>query len=255
MKRRVFVAAMPALLAAAGARAADAASAAAPASAASAASASGRRYVALSLVGDKLTSYTPSRETGSQMAHVQAVTVALTGGLVDRAALEGIAAVLDKADASAPRSFIAGGKPEFYANQDDWFSGDHAKLPDELARGVAGEHATHLVLLTKIRTDTSHLVRGRVEFGHGRILGLGVYGNEVPIDVNDKDAQVPGVFVIFAMARLSLVDLATSRVVGHQDIEFSQLSQAMTSAALLQAISDGLARGIAAELPKLLAAA
>ena len=113
MRRRDFVAAVPALLAAATVSAGDAASVAAPASEASGAATGGHRYVGLALVSGKLNYFSPNRETGSSMAHVQSRSEPLPGAPADRAALEAIAAGLAKADASAPRSFLGGSKPAF----------------------------------------------------------------------------------------------------------------------------------------------
>ena len=120
---------------------------------------------------------------------------------------------------------------------------------------MAAENATHLLLVTKIRGDTAHLVEGPVQFGHARILGLGAYCSEELLAGVPDGTIVRGYFVPFAYVRVSLVELATSRIVAFEDIECSVMATgAVSTAILMDKIGEGLAHGIGAAIPKLVAA-
>ena len=209
MQRRWLVGALPALFAATRGWAQDAASTAAP----------GRRYVAMSLVSDKLSVVEKIGGTSDPTQnHPRTTEVPLAGAPYETAALRAMAFALSAADPSAQTSFLAGSAPEFYADQDDWFDGDTVKLPEKLRQAVLGEQAPRLLLLTKWRGDAV-ISDGKTSVGSGKIGGLGFYRFARREGLSRDDTDVHLYVAPFVYARLSLIDLASSRLVRSQIVQ------------------------------------
>lgn len=209
MHRRVLVGALPALFAAARVLAQDAASAPAPA----------RRYVAMSLVSDKLTFV---EKTGSTSDPTQnrpkTAEVPLPGSPYETAALQAIAQAMTSADRGATLSFLAGSAPEFYADQEDWFDGEAVRLPGRLRKAVTAEPAESLLLLTKWRGEAA-ISDGKTTVGSGKIGGLGFYRFARREGLSRDDTEVHNYIAPFVYTRLSLVDLRTLRLVRSQIVQ------------------------------------
>ncbi|MCK9688763.1 hypothetical protein [Scleromatobacter humisilvae] len=243
MQRRWLVGALPALFAATRVLAQDAASAAAP----------GRRYVAMSLVSDKLSMV---EKTGGvsdpTQNHPRTTEVPLAGAPYETAALRAMASGLAAADPAARTSFLAGSAPEFYADQDDWFDGDAVRLPEKLRQAVGGESADRLLLLTKWRGDAV-ISDGKTSVGSGKIAGLGFYRYARREGLSRDDTDVHVYVAPFVYTRLSLVDLATSRLVRSQVVHDARpypatITTAQQFDALLQMIDASTAAAVARAL-------
>ena len=208
MKRRLMLSALPAWTIAAGARADEAA---VP-----------RKYVVMSLVGDQLTYVEARQATGSNVTANTHREIPMPGTPLDTLALQAMAGALGEASL-AGTSFLKGARPEHFSGHDDWFDGKTVKLPDGLKSAIAGEHADFLLLLTKQRGDAQILddVDGEV-YGHGKLSGLGFY-----VDSSQRTrshvVKTYGFSAPYVYARLSLVDLATMRVLREQPIEATRL--------------------------------
>ena len=209
MQRRLLVGALPALFAATRVLAQDAASAAAP----------GRRYVVMSLVSDKLSFVEKVGSTSDPTQNrPKTAEVPLPGSPYETAALRAIAAAMADADPGAGMSFLAASAPEFYADQDDWFDGDAVKLPEKLRKAVTGEQAGLLLLLTKWRGEAA-ISDGKTTVGSGKIAGLGFYRYARREGQGSADTEVHNYIAPFVYTRLSLIDLATFRLVRSQVIQ------------------------------------
>jgi hypothetical protein len=219
MHRRTLVGALPALaILKTFAQGADGA-ASQPAGAAA-----GRKYVCLSLVANEVQIVQPPAQTvGHNLQHNE-VTAESAGKLhLDEAALVAMNEALDRSAAKgASRSFLLGSDAAFFEDQYDWFSGDRLKLPSKLAASVEGEHATHLLLLTKFRADAADIktVDYGESLGRGRVSGVGIYRDPHRAAVvvgGDHDGEPIGGFLApFVSVRLSLVELASNRVLGQK---------------------------------------
>ena len=209
MQRRLLVGALPALFAATRVFAQDAASAAAP----------GRRYVVMSLVSDKLSFVEKVGSTSDPTQNrPKTAEVALPGSPYETAALRAIAGAMADADPGAGLSFLAASAPEFYADQDDWFDGDVVKLPETLRKAVTGEQAGLLLLLTKWRGEAA-ISDGKTTIGSGKIAGLGFYRYARREGQSSNDTEVHNYIAPFVYTRLSLIDLATFRLVRSQVVQ------------------------------------
>ena len=209
MQRRLLVGALPALFAAPRVLAQDAASAAAP----------GRRYVVMSLVSDKLSFVEKVGATSDPTQNrPKTAEVPLPGSPYETAALRAIAAAVADADPGAGMSFLAASAPEFYADQDAWFDGDAVKLPEKLRKAVTGEQAGLLLLLTKWRGEAA-ISDGKTTVGSGKIAGLGFYRYARREGQGSADSEVHNYIAPFVYTRLSLIDLATFRLVRSQVVQ------------------------------------
>ena len=172
----------------------------------------GRDYVVLALVSEKLSFV---EKTGGNSDPTQnrprTAEVPLPGSPYDTAALQAIAQALPLADPGAHMAFLAASAPEYYADQDDWFEGDTLKLPAKLRQAVAGERAGLLLLLTKWRGEAA-ISDGKPNVVSGKIAGLGFYRFARREGTSREETEVHGYIAPFVYARLSLVDVATSRV-------------------------------------------
>ena len=199
MQRRLLLGALPALIATTRVLAQDAAP--------------GRRYVAMSLVSDKLSIVEKIGATSDptqNRAHTSEVP--LPGAPYEAAALQAIAGALAAADPAARVSLLAGSAPEFYADQDDWFDGDRVKLPAKLQQAVTGEQADLLLLLTKWLGEAS-ISDGKTRIGSGKIGGLGFYRFARREGLSSDSTDVHVYTAPFVYTRLSLIDLKTLRLV------------------------------------------
>ena len=209
MQRRFVVGALPALFAATRVLAQDAASAAA----------TGRRYVAMSLVSDKLSIVEKiGGVSDPTQNHPHTTEVALAGSPYEVSALKAMAGGLAAADPAARTSFLAAQAPEFYADQDDWFDGDAVKLPPKLRQAVVDERADRLLLLTKWRGDAV-ISDGKTSVGSGKIAGLGFYRFARREGLSRDDTDVHVYVAPFVYTRLSLIDLAAFKLVRSQAVQ------------------------------------
>lgn len=224
MHRRTLVGALPALaILKSFAQAVDGA-ASQPAGAAA-----GRKYVCLSLVADEI-QYVQSVEpaVGHNLQRNEVTAEPAANLHLDEAALVAMNEALDRSSAKgAPRSFLIGSDPAFFEDQYEWFSGDRATLPPKLAKSIDGEKATHLLLLTKSRSDAADIktVDFGVNVGRGHVSGVGIYGDPGRggvIGGGSQDSQQVQLrapyfgLAPFASVRLSLVELASGRVLAHK---------------------------------------
>ena len=246
MQRRWLVGALPALFAATRGLAQEAASAAAP----------GRRYVAMSLVSDKLSIVEKiGGNSDPTQNHPHTTEVPLAGSPYETSALKAMASALAAADPAARTSFLAGSAPEFYADQDDWFDGDIVKLPDKLRKAVSGESADRLLLLTKWRGEAV-ISDGKSSVGSGRIGGLGFYRYARREGLSRDDTDVHIYVAPFVYTRLSLIDLATFRLVRSQVVQDAKpYPVTITTAQQIDALLELLGASTTAAVPRLVSAA
>jgi hypothetical protein len=214
MRRRTLMASLPALMAGSRVLAQDAAASASAARAPTPTPTP--KYVVMSLIGDKLTYVVRIGLDSATGGHTKETEVPVPGAPHDTAALQAIAGALPASDPGAAMSFLAASSPALYAGQDDWFDGATAKLPETLRKAVAGEHASLLLLLTKWRGE-AEILDGHTSVGHGKLAGLGFYLYSIRerADVNSPGV-VKGYIAPYVYARLSLIDLATSKVLREQ---------------------------------------
>jgi hypothetical protein len=190
-----------------------------------------RKYAALSLLGDRLLIVTHEMATGSRRDTNQRQFVELQDASLDRAATGAIAdalraarATMDAVDVSALSIRDA---QLFDLGQDALDDGDAGDALIAALRAKLGRvDATHLVLATKYRhASMLRLAAGHV--GSGRLEGLGFYiDTTFKTRRSDTGERGTGFLAPFAYFRLSLVDLATWKVVREERVLGSSVQSA-----------------------------
>jgi hypothetical protein len=244
MKRRSLVAAMPALVLASRVRAGESV-------AAGPASATGHRYVVMSLISDALVYVAAaSMATGSNINHSRTTRLPLAGAPYDRTAMEVLASRMPEAEPGATLSFFSVSSPDDYADQEDWFDGDKVTLPKSLRETVVKEGAPRMLLLTKIRREAL-VSDGRETVGVGRLSGLGVYLDRATATSRPGEATRYALTAPYVYARLSVIDVATSRLVRHHDIQRAKPMITSSQTALLDGLQQLLIDGLGAAVDDL----
>lgn len=170
-----------------------------------------RSYAFMSLIGDKLTVVAPRTGTGTSLDRNQHQDFATTDDGLDVAAMRAAEAVVQRADAGAPTMLYATRDPKLFALQEALVESEglSAELAQSLKQLLADSKATHLVLITKSRSDA----RIPVQDGHigvGRLTGLGFYVDRHTVIRNvDNGHKSTGFVAPYAHLRLSLLDAKT----------------------------------------------
>lgn len=204
----------------------------------------GRKVVAISLVGDQLSFVEKvggNSDPTQNRPHID--TVPLPDAPFDRAALQAIAAALATAEPAALASFLAASGPELYVDQEAWLADGRASLPAKLRDAVAGEHADALLLLTKWRGEAA-ISDGKVQVGAGKLSGLGCYRFARREGERPGATEVHGYIAPFVCARLSLIDLASARVVRTQVIQSATAYASLTPQQQLDTLAQMLDAGV-----------
>jgi hypothetical protein len=177
-----------------------------------------RRYATMSLIGDALTAVERQEKTGSRLDKNLQNEIKVGSDVLDRAALGVVNDLIIKADPAAKPLSLLVDEPVLYEKQTQLFDGKFVRLPATLAKAAKDGGATHLLLLTKQRSNLSFkLLDGRV--GQGSASGLGFY-LEPTLRMRDVDAsrEADGFLGLYVHIRVTVVDLATEAIVGDQPI-------------------------------------
>jgi hypothetical protein len=233
--------------------------------AAGAASANEGRVIGIvSLVADRLTVTGFESTTGSNLNVNPFENIELRDDGLERSVLRtAMRAVNEQKAGRAVPLLINDGR--IYNAQDAIVSGDTAKVPESLMQTLQAQKATHLLLVTKHRAE-ARMKTGVQQIGSGRVEGLGFYVDRVTelrtvaTGMRSVGYLAPHVFV-----RVSLIDLAGSKVLGSRTVTASEVITAtekdrggdpwelLDSAGKVKAIDEMIARECAPALRALLA--
>jgi hypothetical protein len=190
-----------------------------------------RQYAVLSLVGDRLLIVQHEMSTGSRLDRNQRSHVDLRDASLDNATALAIGDALKHSGAATDAVLLSIRDPRLFALQRDMQDGSDATamLLAGLRERLGEVKATHLVLATKYRHDSMlRLADGSV--GAGTLEGLGFYIDHVMRVKNLKTGEsAAGFLAPFAYFRLTLVDLASWKIVGEERILGSAVHSAARS--------------------------
>jgi len=206
MKRREFHAAVAALL---GAGLAPATARAAQAT----------RYGALSLIGRQVTVVTHEPDVGSHIVdHNDKDTYKLDEDLFDDEALRVLQTTIEQAASSKPLLYRSK-DPALFEEPSVLFDDDKVRLPDGLLTAMESDGAERLFLLTRHRQATELRAKHN-RVGSGKIEGIGYYLDRTKKMRRSDTGEVGiGFIAPFVCLRLSLVDLASRRLLGDELID------------------------------------
>ena len=177
-----------------------------------------RSYAVLSRIGDSLNIVRHEPEVGSHLDRNERASFPVSDASLDRQTLLVVDKALKHADAQAQVSLLEQTPPtggEVYAPllDGDQFVPDEATLASLRKTG-----ATHLILISKYRGEA--LLKARhTEMGSGTLEGLGFY-----LDYRKKMRRADtgevgrGFIAPYAYYRVSLIDLATLKVLKHHEV-------------------------------------
>jgi len=190
-----------------------------------------RTYAIVSLLGDQLAVVAPGSTTGTSVDHSTHGYLKLDSPALDKAALLAADTALRGADVAATSALLLVRDPAIYQAQDKSLEDGAAvaSLVPMLAGTLRSVHATHLLLLTKMRHDAS-FETARSHVGQGRLEGLGFYVDRATrVDDESERTEYVGFLGPYAYFRISLIDLDGPRVVAQKDVVASQTRIAKSS--------------------------
>ena len=234
--------------------------------AAYAAQAAARNYAVVSVMGDKMDVVVRQPVVGSLLDRNSHSPYPVKGGVFDQGALLATGDAINRADAQARVTLLAVTAQAFFDDQERFFAGQEARLPEALVATLKQQGATHLVLITKHRGEAS-MKLDRESLGNGKIEGLGFYMD--PSAVIDRASTTGengrGLFSPFVYIKLTLIDLADNRIMRNSVItgtrpatttdlqKTAALWDAMTPETKVKTLQEIIDAEIALAMPRLLA--
>lgn len=198
-----------------------------------------RRYAILSLVGDALLIVQREMSTGSRLDRNTRTRVALTTPAIDNAMVLAVDREVTRVAPGAKTVLLAARSPELFAVQSRALdAGDGVeRILDALRPVVAKADATHLLLVTKHRSDARLRVHDGA-IGAGQIEGVGFYIDPtMPLENREKRERSEGFIAPFAYYMVSLVDLKSGRIVAERRATESQAIGSQASITPWQSMS------------------
>ena len=172
------------------------------------------RYAVLSLLSDSFIIVSRDMTTGSNIDHNRRLTVDIPGNALDKKMVLAMDDALRAAGVGSHPVLLFTSDRKIFARQHELLdeSGGTAALLDAVRPVLRGVDATHLVLASKYRHDARLQVQdGYV--GSGPIEGLGFYVDRAYQPRNMGNVSIaPGYLGVFTYFKLSLIDLASGRV-------------------------------------------
>ncbi len=233
--------------------------------AALAAPAADRKYVILSLVGDRLMIVEHQITTGTRQDSNLRQYVDLATPALDNAALIAIEGAVKKAQPGATTVLLAVRERTALRAQEKALETDGStrEIIESLAPTLAAASATHLILVTKERHETMiPLLHGHT--GSGYLEGMGFYIDRTRRLTDSRTGErYVGYLAPFAYFRVSMVDLASPAAVKEERVYASFIKgntetlhpwDSMTAEQKVNALQGLLARESARVVPALLPA-
>lgn len=220
-------------------------------------------YAVISLVGDQIDVVTYQPQIGSLMDANSHSPLRLNEDLLDTVALRAVNRAMKATLPAADIALLAATEPATFADQGRFFDGSHVKLPREIDEAVHRENVASLVLLTKHRGEGKLAVRDG-HLGGGKLEGLGFYiDTNMPMESADKVHHSYGFIAPFVYVDVSLVDVASGRLLRQATIRASETITsssnaqgadpwgAMSAKEKVSALSGLLSENLAAVVPHL----
>jgi len=183
-----------------------------------------RNYAIVSLVGDEIVIVAPAMTTGTSLDRSSRSHLKLETQALDKTAVAAAEAALREADAGANATMLLVREPSLYEAQlkalDD--GADVTSIVPMLAPTLRSVHATHLVLISKMRRNAAFETE-RSHVGQGKLEGVGFYIDRATrVDDRDDRTEYVGFLGPYAYFRVSLIDLDGPKLIGQKEIAATQ---------------------------------
>jgi hypothetical protein len=187
-----------------------------------------RVIAVVSLVADVLTVTGFESTTGSLLNVNPIERIELRDDGLERSVLRAAVRAINESKAGRPVPLMIN-DGALYRSQDRILSDDTARIPPSLLDPLRSQQATHLLLVTKHQA-AARMNTGTVQVGSGRVEGLGFYIDRVtPLRSLDSGETSVGYLAPHVFVRLSLIDLADSRVLRSRAVTASRVIFARNS--------------------------
>ena len=172
----------------------------------------------LSLIGDKMEVVVPVAPTGSSIDRNQRFTIPDTTGTLDSLASRLALRAIDQAQRGARAVAIGLPPSSLHDHPEKLLDPDPIALPGAVVDALVAAKVSHLLLLTKRRDEARAPFLNELQ-GIGRVQGLGFYVDpHYNVIRGDTREQVRGYIAPYAYLRVSLVDVASGKVVAQQPV-------------------------------------
>ena len=180
-----------------------------------------RHYAILSLVGDELVIVQRDLETGSRLDTNSRQAVQMPDATIDRAVVLAVEDGVRRAEPGARTTLLVARRQSVYDSVARALDkGGSTSAAFEAVKPVvaSARGATHLILVTKYKAQTRvRIPTGTV--GHGNLEGVGFYVDHGSFSRAPYIADAErGVLSPYAYMRVSLIDLASGRVVSEERV-------------------------------------
>jgi hypothetical protein len=176
------------------------------------------RFAVISAVGDTITVVHQGTSVGSNLDRNERQKLKVKDSPLDDTALGTGRKALQARDGGAKVSLFAVSEAEA-----PFFDGERFTPPADLAAELAKDGVTHVLVISKLRTDSAMKTVDGTPLGTGRVEGLGFYIDYDTEMVNTTTGlHGTGFLAPFVSARTSLVDLAQGKVLSSEPVRVSR---------------------------------
>lgn len=181
------------------------------------AAAGGRKYVAVSLLGDTVHVVTRQDKTGSMLDANLRETFELKGGVFDQAALLALEQAVRKADSKATVFGLKLASAKVLGDPYALLDGNRFVMPTVLAPVLQQLNASHLLLVTPHQGEAK-IKTVRDGIGMGRLEGLGFFiDRDATMKRLESSELMQGYLAPFTYFKITLIDVASKQVI-RQDL-------------------------------------
>jgi hypothetical protein len=172
-----------------------------------------RRFAVISLLGDKLEFVYPASTTGTNLDRNARQNLDDPKGAFDQIALKVVAGVIEKSEPGAQVTLLGIPPSPLHDQPEKLISGNSVGLPGAAITTIEQAQATHVVLLTKYRSE-ARLPLLDSFVGTGFLRGLGFYlDSDMRLLLTNSRESGAGFIATYAYVRLTLADARTGAVI------------------------------------------
>jgi hypothetical protein len=232
----------------------------------SALGADGRRYVVVAFIGDRLEFVYAVMGTGSMLNRNQRQIIPDAKGSFDQIALKALGLAIEKTEPKAAVSLVQVPPSVFHEQPEKLFDGQSVALPDGVINAIDQFRATHVILLTKERSD-ARLPIADGYLGVGSLRGLGYYlDGAQPLKSKTTGDEDIGFIASYAHMRLTLADARTGTILKQRSVTAARVYSVVGSQKALnpwdvlsteqkvERLQNLIEKSMSTEVPQLIAA-
>jgi hypothetical protein len=224
-------------------------------------------YAVISELAREVSVVGAQNAVGSRIDQSQRQRLPIPDGALDKVALLAAQTALKKASAQAGVWLIAPADTDFFQPAQSFAVGETVVLPPDLSAALKENRSTHLLLMTRFRSDAEFRFSNMTE-SRSALEGLGLFVERVS-KVTNRETGVTGIGFLapYVFLRVTLIDTATSKVVNSRTTKASRLYsageakdgsgnpwEALTGAEKINTLRDILMREVDRLVPLVLAA-